>query len=204
MKIYLARHGQTNWNRLGKIQGSRDVELDEEGFEQAHELGRNLLHKGLKISKIYTSIQKRAVDTAKIVSADTGVGFVEVEGLEEINLGRWEGMTWGQVRERYSGDFDEWMNNREHSRAHGGESYADMTRRVLEVLDGIISENNGDVMVVTHGAVIMCLLCRLSGTPYSEMTRYKTGNTCIVEVDSEEVSREIHCKRGHPEDAGII
>jgi probable phosphoglycerate mutase len=190
--------------RLGKIQGSRDVELDEEGLEQAHELGRNLLRKGLKISKIRTSTQKRAVDTAKIVSADTGVGFIEVEGLEEINLGRWEGMTWGQVREMYPGDFDEWMNNREHSRAHGGESYAGMTQRVLEALDCIIRKNNGYVMVVTRGAVIMCLFCRLSGTPYSEMTRYKTGNTCVVEVDSEEVSREIHCMRGHSEDSGVI
>lgn len=204
MKIYLARHGQTNWNRLGKIQGSRDVELDEEGFEQAHELGRNLLHKGLKISKIYTSTRKRAVDTAKIVSADTGVGFIEVEGLEEINLGRWEGLPWGQVREMYPGDFDEWKNSREHSQAHGGESYAGMTQRVLEALDGIIRKNKGDVMVVTHSAVIMCLLCRLSGTPYSEMKRYKTGNTCVVEVDSEEITREIQSMSGYSKDSGAV
>lgn len=197
MKIYLARHGQTEWNRLGRIQGSRDVELEAEGLEQARKLGRNVLNQGLKISKIYTSTQKRAVDTARIISAGIGVGFVEVEGLEEINLGRWEGMTWGQVRKMYPADFDEWMNNREYSQAHGGESYVGMTQRVLEALDGIIRENHKDVMVVTHGAVIMCLLCRLSGAPYSEMTRYKTGNTCVVKVDSEEISREIRSMRGN-------
>lgn len=87
MKIYLIRHGQTDWNTEGRIQGSYDSELNENGIRQAKELGARLLESQVNFSRIYSSKQKRAYKTAEIISNITGKPLERVAGLEEINLG---------------------------------------------------------------------------------------------------------------------
>jgi len=60
-----------------------------------------------------------------------------------------------------------------------------MLERVLKVIHKIISENDEDTAIVTHSAVIMCIQCYLTDTPFEEMTKFKTDNTAIFELDSE-------------------
>jgi probable phosphoglycerate mutase len=100
MILFFIRHGQTDWNINGKIQGSCDIELNEEGILQADELSRNILLRKYIFSKIFSNPQKRAVQTAKILSSATDVEYVLIEGLEEINLGEWEGLSWNEVKKK--------------------------------------------------------------------------------------------------------
>ena len=184
MKLYFIRHGQTDWNNEGKIQGSQDTELNDIGINQAIELSKKVLESNIEFSKIYSSKQKRALKTAEILSHYTNVNYIHIDGLEEINLGDWEGLSWKAVRDTYPKEYDEWYSNRRYSKSHNGESYQDMLDRVLEALHRIIAINNDDLVIVTHSAVIMCLQCFLTDTPFDNMRIFKTDNVSITEIDS--------------------
>ena len=184
MKLFLIRHGQTDWNIKGKIQGSCDIELNHTGIKQAEELGNKVLENKYKFSKIYSSPQRRAVKTAEILSRVANIEYISTEGLEEINLGEWEGLSWAEVKEKYPTEYDEWYIKRRYTKPPKGESYQDMIERVLTAIHKIINENYEDVAIVTHSAVIMCLQCCLTNTDFDEMTKFKIDNTSIIEIDS--------------------
>lgn len=185
MKLFLIRHGQTDWNIKGKIQGSHDIELNLTGIKQAEELSNKILEDKYKFSKIYSSPQKRAIKTAEILDKVTNVEYIPIEGLQEINLGEWEGLSWAEVKEKYPIEYDEWYINRRYTKPPKGESYQDMLQRVLTSIYKIINGNCDDVVIVTHSAVIMCIQCYLTNTPFNEMTKFKTDNTSITEIDSD-------------------
>ncbi len=191
MKLYFIRHGQTDWNLKGMIQGSIDTELNETGIKQAEELCSKIISSGIRFSKIYTSRQKRALKTAQIISNAVSVEYIPIDGLEEVNLGDWEGLSWKQVEERYPADYEDWYNNRRYTKVHNGESYQDMLERVLKALNIIIENNNEDVAIVTHNAVIMCLQCYVTDTPFEKMGRFKAGNANITIIDSSSLSKEV-------------
>ena len=185
MKLFLIRHGQTDWNLEGKIQGSCDIELNHTGIKQAEELSNKILEEGYKFSKIYSSLQRRAVKTAEILSLATNLDYISIEGLEEMNLGKWEGLSWTDVKEKYQMEYEQWYINRRYTRTPRGESYQDLLERVLAVIHKIINENCEDVVIVTHSAVIMSIQCYVTNTPFDEMMKFKTENTSITELDSD-------------------
>lgn len=184
MKLYFIRHGQTDWNIEGKIQGSTDTELNSTGIRQAKEMSRKVLEAQTPISKIYSSRQKRALQTAQILSDAIHVEYEITDGLEEVNLGAWEGLTWEEVSIRYPAEYEVWYHNRRYTKAPQGESYQDMLDHVLAALHRIIKENARDVAIVTHSAVIMCLQCLITDTPFEQLLKFTTGNTHIIEIDS--------------------
>ena len=185
MKLFLIRHGQTDWNLKGKIQGSCDIELNHTGMKQAEELSNKILEEGYKFSKIYSSLQRRAVKTAEILSLATNLDYISIEGLEEMNLGKWEGLSWTDVKDKYPMEYEQWYINRRYTRTPRGESYQDLLERVLAVIHKIINENCEDVVIVTHSAVIMSIQCYVTNTPFDEMMKFKTENTSITELDSD-------------------
>ena len=91
MEILVTRHGQTDWNALGKLQGQTDIELNDIGRQQAKETGK--LIKDENIDLIITSSLKRAVETAKIINANFKVNIVEDDRLMERKYGESEGLT---------------------------------------------------------------------------------------------------------------
>lgn len=103
------------------------------------------------------------------------VKFKEVE---------WEGMSWDEVKVKYPAEYDEWYINRRYTKPPKGESYQDMLERALEAIHKIIDENQDDVAIVTHSAIIMCLQCYITDTPFSKMGKFKTDNTNIMDIDS--------------------
>lgn len=185
MKLYFIRHGQTDWNLLKKIQGSYDSELNMTGIAQAEELSKRISELNYKFSKIYSSKQKRALKTAQILSETIKVEYIPIDGLEEVKLGEWEGLTWDEVKERFPCEYQEWYSYRRYTRPPKGESYQDMLVRVLEVIHRIINEEHDNVAIVTHSAVIMCLQCYLTDTPYEELMKFNINNSSIIELESQ-------------------
>lgn len=185
MKLFLVRHGQTDWNIAGKIQGSRDIELNATGIKQAQDLSSKILQDEYKFSKIYSSSKIRAVKTAEILSQATNVEYVSIDGIEEINFGDWEGLSWVEVEEKYPIKYEEWFGNRRYTKPPKGETYDEMLQRVLNVLRKIMSESSDNVIIVTHSAVIMCIQCFLTNTSFGEMLKFKVDNASITEIDSE-------------------
>lgn len=184
MMLYFIRHGQTDWNVLGKIQGSHDSELNQNGILQAKDLSNKIMEENIKFSKIYSSKQKRAISTAEILSEVTSVEYEPWDGLEEINLGDWEGLSWKEVKENFPKEYGMWYENRRLVKSPGGESYQDMLDRVLQAIYEIITMSRDNVAIVTHSAVIMCLQCYITDTPFEEMGKFKTDNANITEIDS--------------------
>ena len=203
MKILLVRHGETDWNVQKRIQGSTDIPLNETGIRQAEKLAETLAKRDTPIRGIYTSRLKRAADTARIAAEKLGIEWMVLEGIEEINFGLWEGISWEEVAERFPVEFQVWKQNRRYEHPPKGESYQELLVRVVEALKKLIKELctedknletenqgkencEGDIVVVTHSADIMTLMSAIYDTPFHEMVkRYKTENTAVIEIESE-------------------
>lgn len=184
MAVYLARHGETDWNLKGLIQGHTDIPLNETGKKQAFELAAAIKDKGISIRKIYSSDLQRARETAEIAAQVLLVETEALKGIQEVNLGRWEGYTWKQVREFFPDEYRKWYNNRRYEVPPEGESYEQVLQRVVPVLSRISSEEE-NVLVVVHSAVIMALLSYIYEKPFEEMSRnFRTSNGEIIELES--------------------
>ncbi len=184
MKLYFIRHGETDWNVENKIQGSNDIELNENGISQALALGEQMKKLGYPIRKIYTSPQKRAKKTAKLLSQAIEVDYEVTAGLEEMNLGRWEGLTWSEVKEKENELYNSWYQNRNTLRTPEGESYDEVLSRTLSAVRSILAKESKDIAIVSHGAVIKCLLCYINNVPFDQMNQFRTGNTSITVIDA--------------------
>lgn len=184
MKLYLVRHGETDWNIESKIQGQTDIALNEKGRQQAKELAEKLKGERYQIKKIYTSGKQRAKETAGIIGEALETEPVVQAGLEEICLGKWEGYTWKQVKELFPLDYQVWHGNRRYQIPPEGESYQQLLDRLLPAVNSILQKEEEDTLLVTHSAVIMTLMSYLYDTPFEDMARnYKIGNAEIIELD---------------------
>jgi len=158
VKLFLIRHGQTNWNMEGRYQGNCDIELNSTGIKQA-ELASKYLSR-VKFSKIYSSPLKRTMETANIVNRRTEVAIETYEDLKEVNFGKWEGLKFNEINKDYHEEYQQWLIDPYNNRPTGGESFKELTLRTTSVINIIVAENTDEssVAVVTHGGVILSLL----------------------------------------------
>ena len=108
MRLLLARHGQSVWNQARRFQGANDVELSDLGRAQADALGR-AVRSGYRVAAAYVSPMRRALETAEIALAGTGVPLVPLEELRELSLGEWEGRTVDEVRALEGDPYHAWV-----------------------------------------------------------------------------------------------
>lgn len=162
MNIYVLRHGTTQWNLEGKIQGSTDIPLHEKGRKEAYLLGEKILP--LPIDRIYTSPLKRALETAQIINESTKLPVDTVPALQEVSFGLWEGLDWKEVQKAFPLLFAEIPPNG-YVDPPEGETFADAARRICSFVDELkIKQQN--CLLVTHKAVIRFLLyCLTKKTP---------------------------------------
>jgi broad specificity phosphatase PhoE len=160
-ELILARHGETAWNVEKVFRGRADVDLDDMGVKQAELLGKYLSTWGL--DAIYSSPLRRALDTAKTVARYQKVAVRIAEGLKDFDYGEWQSLPEQEVKRLYPALLNEWHNSPHNVRIPGGESLEDVTKRAGEVVHGIVSEHQGNVLVVLHRVVIKVLICHLLG-----------------------------------------
>ncbi|WP_027216830.1 histidine phosphatase family protein [Butyrivibrio fibrisolvens] len=192
MKIYFARHGQTDWNTLRKVQGTTDIPLNENGIAQTHLLCKNLEENEISFEKIYTSYQARAVKTAQIVDEHFHTGYEIVKGLEEMNLGLFEGHTWDEILSLYSEEHKQWLLNKRYNRSPGGESYQMVMERLFKALDYILGKHDPssdkNLLIISHGAVIMTLLAMKRNIPFEQSHTIEVYNASPIEFSIEELN----------------
>lgn len=186
MRLIFIRHGETDWNVQKKIQGCTDIALNDLGVLQAESLGRQLEKEDFHIVKVYTSKLERARATAEIIGDILHVPYETLDGLEEMDLGLWEGKTWKDIPSLYPEEYGKWHQNRRYTKTPEGESYQDVLERVLVALQHIIKQEQDDILIVTHSAIIMTLQSYLYDTPFHEMAkRYKVRNAGMVIMEQE-------------------
>lgn len=152
MRIYLIRHGQTDWNAQGKIQGSTDIELNETGRWQAACLARGMERR--PVGQIFSSRLKRALETAQIIGDSQGVKVETVEGLREVDFGEWEGLTWKEIEQKYPNEYKLWWENPAGIAPPGGETREELHRRSADVVEWILAHARRDLAVVLHGGIM--------------------------------------------------
>ncbi len=165
-KILLARHGETEWNLLRRLQGNQDSPLTDKGIQQAHDLARSINQ--LPIHFCYTSHLGRARITAELCIAALGLDISpnQTAALQERDFGKWQGQLFESLRQ-YA-EFAEVFNQVNVQAPPAGESGLACGERILTALQQIGCQHPGQTgLVVTHGEAIRCLLALL-GKPLSQ------------------------------------
>jgi broad specificity phosphatase PhoE len=160
-KLILARHGETVWNVEKVFRGRADVDLDEVGVRQAELLGKYLSN--WELEAIYSSPVKRALDTANIVARYQKVTVRIAKDLMDFDYGEWQSLPEQEVKRLYPAILDGWHNNPHKVKMPGGEGLEDVRRRAVEVVNGILSRHQGNVLLVSHRVVNKVLICYLLG-----------------------------------------
>lgn len=163
-EIWLVRHGQTDWNLEGRLQGQLDVPLNDTGMDQARLLADQLAEK--KFCALYSSDLMRARQTAEIISGRVNLPIKFDRRLREISQGEFEGMLFSEVMLNFEGAMADRSRNPVHSRLPGGETVAELAARFKEAIDEIACAHPVEpVLVVAHGLAIATMLCRVYGYP---------------------------------------
>lgn len=161
-RIHFVRHGETDWNAAGKLQGRKNSELTALGREQADRLADRLLH--YTFDRIISSSSKRAVQTAEILAKKLKLSVSQVDELQEINLGPWEGRLKIEIEREYPEDFNAFWQEPDRFALPGAETFGELQQRGIEAINRIVAEHqNSEILIVSHGAMIKSLLCRYAG-----------------------------------------
>lgn len=175
MRIGLIRHGLTDWNAAGRIQGQTDIPLNGEGREQAERLGRRLLTEEYQWDYIITSGLSRAQETGEIISKLLNVPMLEPDArLKERAFGQIEGLTSEERVARWGKSWE--------TLDLGQEQIADIQIRALASLEDLWSAYpDQNVLIVTHGAFLANLLTALFKDRYTE----RIGNLSLTILEKE-------------------
>ncbi|MBZ0314560.1 histidine phosphatase family protein [Clostridium sp. LQ25] len=176
--IMLIRHGETEWNILGKFQGSTDIPLSNEGIRQAFMLKERLKS---DFDYIFSSPLKRAYETAKILCDESGKHVSIAEEIREINFGEWEGLTVKGIAEKYPDIFNEWRKDKREGKFCGGDmSTLNASIRAKNCIMEIANKHKGKkIVIVAHGGIIKAGLIGIFEWDMSMYHKIALGNTCV-------------------------
>jgi alpha-ribazole phosphatase/probable phosphoglycerate mutase len=177
-KVYLVRHGETEWNYQSRFQGTKDTELNSKGKQQAKKLASRLADKDF--AAIYSSDLSRAYRTAQIITDNRGQEITQIADLKEINFGCWEGLTHEDLENDYEEEFNNWKEDPAKYSPPGGETIKELEARTKTALLEIIAEHPEEkILVVTHGGVIRTLVSSFLGVPMDKYWRIIQHNTAV-------------------------
>src|SRR6266704_4249059 len=188
-RLWLVRHGLTEWNTQQRYCGHRDIPLSAQGRAQALWLAERLQKE--MISAIYTSDLVRARETAEIIAHQrTPAVQIRVSAAwREIDFGEWEGLTYAQIAEAEQfKDQLGFFTDPEHHSPPNGELVAHMQQRVKDELSTIMQSHDlptaGDVVIVSHGGPLRVMLCSLLGMPLERQwqLRLDPGSLSAIEL----------------------
>ena len=198
MDLILVRHGETETNRLGKIQGVSQAALNERGLEQAAAAAR-ALH-GETPFTLYASPLRRAVQTADAISSRTGIGVVTEHGLIEMDVGEFEGLTGRQLRERFPDVMRSWDEDAYSTLMPGGESLEIVSERAWGTVARLADVHADETVVaVTHNFTIQMILCTALGMHPNNFRRLRVdlGSITRLLVSSERTVQVSVNETGH-------
>ncbi len=187
-RLLLIRHGETDWNVEGRYQGQADPPLNARGLAQAQALAKQLQAQGPHPTVVYASPLRRAWQTAILVAQAVHAPLKADPRLKEIHLGAWEGVLATEIARRWPALFQAWETAPWQTRPPGGETIAEVQRRVYAAVDDIVARHPHEtVAIVAHRLPIALLKIRYQGYDPSEVRRIPVANAQyeILEVPPE-------------------
>jgi broad specificity phosphatase PhoE len=181
-RILLVRHGETDWNATGRIQGHSDTPLNAAGRLQARRAAQRLAHEPVRA--LYSSDLVRAFETATIIGALLGLTVVASPQLRERQYGTWEGLTPAEIQARYSEQFAMWRSRSTDFAPPQGETRSELLTRALAELQTIARRHVREmVVVVTHGGLCYVLINHILGSVDGDRREFTFGNASIHTLD---------------------
>lgn len=180
MKLYIIRHGQTDWNVEGKIQGRQDIPLNDMGRRQARALADGM--KSRPVASVYSSPQKRAMETAEAIAGPLGLTVKAVPQLMEIGYGDWEGRSAEDILTTDRELYESWWQHPATVAPPGGETLNQVDERCRQAWDMIRSGMKGDTAVVAHGGTLAHFIVHLL-EGQSEAKEIVVSNASITTMD---------------------
>lgn len=176
MRILVTRHGKTDWNLQKKVQGQVNIDLNEEGRNEAREIHEKL--KSEEIDLIISSPLGRAIETAEIIKGDRNIKLV----LDERIIERAYGINEGKMRSEFN--FDELWDFDKNVKVTDAEKIQDFYSRVYDFLDDIIEKyNNKTVLLVSHAGTSIPLRAYLNNVPQKDAAKVvKRLDNCEVDI----------------------
>lgn len=188
-QILFIRHGETDWNRIKRIQGHIDIPLAESGVAQAQQLGARLVQEvraGAQLDAIWSSDLLRAQQTAQPIAAALGLPVQLTEGLRERNYGAFQGHDSDEIAERFPDEYAHWQTRDPGFAPPGGESQREFYHRVLHALEPILAMHpGGRIACVAHGGVLDCVYRFANGLALDAPRAWPLLNTSVNVVDFE-------------------
>jgi len=167
-RLVLWRHGETDYNATGRMQGHLDAELTPTGWNQARFAVPALVRFDPEI--VVTSDLRRAMDTATVFTEASSVPLRVDKRLRETNLGRWQGLTTDEAERGWPGGIATWRTDATWA-PPDGESRVDVAKRAVEVVGELDAEFGRTVLLCVHGGVIISTTAKLLGLPVEQWPR---------------------------------
>ena len=172
-KLYLTRHGETEWNRQLRFQGHKNSELTDKGVLAAELLADRI--EEINIDYIISSPLMRAYNTAEIVKGSKDIRIIKNEGLKEINLGDFEGLSYTEIKKENPEIIESIESDPFNNRYPNGENLKEFYNRVIKAFKEIVDKyKNNTILIVAHGGTLKCIEAYIKD--------FKIGNDCIGNV----------------------
>ncbi|MEE8470538.1 MAG: histidine phosphatase family protein [Dehalococcoidia bacterium] len=194
MRLILARHGETDWNKQRRIQGLSDLELNKTGRIQAEALALAL--KNERVEAIYSSPLRRARETADAICRHHQVDVVTLDGLRELDAGEVDGLTYEEMGNQYGDFLDKWIEDCTSVGPPGGCTLQDVqddvwaavqeiTRRQHQYATEGERNERGVVIAVAHFFPILSIMCKVLELDLSECRRMRVdlGSICTLDFN---------------------
>lgn len=188
LKLYITRHGETEWNVEGRMQGWKNSNLTAKGIKNAEALGKRLESEEFKA--IYSSSSQRAIHTAELIRGGRKIDIITDENLREINVGEWEGKAKDEFSESDKEGLELFWNKPHQYKAVSGEDFYQVRERIEAVLGRMICETKDcSLLLVTHGVIVKTIMSIFKGIPIDDLWKqpFIHGTSLsIVEIDNED------------------
>ena len=182
-QLFIVRHGETVWNREGRIQGHTDVALSDRGIDQAARLAGRL--SSVSFDAAYASDLRRASATASLILQGRDVPLHPSPRLREYHKGAFEGMTDAELRARFPDEYPSYVSKDLDYAPEGGESTRDVSDRMSSIICEIKDRHMDErVLVVGHGGSLRAAMMALLGMSLDANWRFVFGNCTLTIVDT--------------------
>jgi len=166
--IYLTRHGQTEWNKVRRMQGWQNAPLTQLGKKQAAQLGKRL--NTVLFDSVYSSDSDRAYHTAEIITQNRNQEINKIAALREISLGEWEGRLITEFEKSNPTEYENFWKSPHLYASSTGENFFDVKDRVIPAIEKIIHQHQQEcVLIVAHTVVVKIILAYFDNEPIQKL-----------------------------------
>jgi broad specificity phosphatase PhoE len=182
VQIVLVRPGSTDYDLQGRIQGTLDVPLSQQGRDEVTQTVEEL--RGRSLSAIYCAPCQAAVETAEIIGEALQVKVKQIDNLRNLDHGLWQGMLVNEVKVKQPKVYRQWQEHPENVCPPDGEMLSDATQRIDEAISKLLKRHrSGSVGLVVSEPLATLLACRLHGSELGDLWKTHNGCTCCQEID---------------------